>query len=99
MRSSEKRGRTPASVSATEAAKNLGRIVDRVREERATYVIERGGKPVARITPVDRAAFTIADFKALIAALPRADEAYLKATERASAVRNRPRVRRNPWAR
>jgi prevent-host-death family protein len=87
-------------VSATEAAKNFGRLVDRVREERATYVVERGGKPVARITPVDRAAFTLADFKALIAALPRTtSDDYMNAAERAAAAHNHPRARRNPWAR
>jgi prevent-host-death family protein len=96
---SKRHRRPPSRVSATEAAKNFGRLVDRVREERATYTVERGGKPVARITPVDREAFTLADQKTLIATVPRADEEYLKATERAAAARNRPRTRRNPWAR
>ena len=86
-------------MSATEAAKSFGRLVDRVREEHATYVIERGGKAVARIAPIERASFTMADFKRLIAALPHADEEYLTATERTTAQRNRPRKRRNPWAR
>lgn len=101
MSTASRRGRrhSGATVSATEAAKNFGRLVDRVREERATYIVERGGKAVARITPIDRAPFTAADFKALLAALPHADEAYLKATEDAAATRNRPRARRNPWER
>jgi antitoxin (DNA-binding transcriptional repressor) of toxin-antitoxin stability system len=86
-------------VSATEAAKNFGRLVDRVREERATYVIERGGKAVARIVPVDRTAFTLTDFKALIASLPHPGEEYLAAVSRATARHSRPRTRRNPWAR
>jgi antitoxin (DNA-binding transcriptional repressor) of toxin-antitoxin stability system len=86
-------------VSATEAAKNFGRLVERVREEHATYVIERGGKAVARIAPIERTSFTMADLRRLIAALPSADEEYLKATERATARRNRSRKRRNPWAR
>lgn len=88
-----------ARVSATEAAKNFGRLVDRVREERATYVVERGGKAVARIEPIERASFTMADFKTLFASVPNADEAYLNATERAAGERNRPRKRQNPWAR
>ena len=86
-------------VSATEAAKNFGRLVDRVREERATYVVERGGKAVARITPVERETFTMADFKTLMTTVPRIDDEYLKATERAAAAHNRPRKRKNPWAR
>ena len=88
-----------ARVSATEAAKNFGRLVERVREERATYVVERGGKAVARIAPVERPSFTLADFKTLIAALPPAGDEYLTATARAATSRNRPRKRRNPWAR
>jgi antitoxin (DNA-binding transcriptional repressor) of toxin-antitoxin stability system len=101
MRTTHKTGRyrTGSRVSATEAAKNFGRLVDRVREERATYTIERGGKAVARITPVDRQLFTLADLKLLVAALPRAEEAYLDAVERAASARNRPRTRGNPWAR
>ncbi|MCC7417691.1 MAG: hypothetical protein IT176_11165 [Acidobacteria bacterium] len=91
--------RRDTRVSATTAAKNLGRLVDRVREERITYVVERAGTPVARIGPVERAPFTMADFRALLATAPPADEAYLTALEGAAARHNRPRVRRNPWAR
>jgi antitoxin (DNA-binding transcriptional repressor) of toxin-antitoxin stability system len=87
------------SVPATEAAKNFGRLIDRVRETRATYVVERGGKPVASIAPVDREAFTMRDFKALIAERGRASAEYLETVERTSSRRNRPRVRRNPWGR
>jgi antitoxin (DNA-binding transcriptional repressor) of toxin-antitoxin stability system len=86
-------------VSATEAAKNFGRLVDRVREERVTYLVERGGTPVARIAPVARASCTMGAFKALAARLPRADDEYLTAVEGAIARHNRPRVRRSPWGR
>lgn len=88
-----------ARVSATEAAKNFGRLVDRVREERVTYVVERGGTAVARIAPIDRISFTIGDFKALFTSPPRADEPYLKAVDEAAARHNRRRPRRNPWER
>jgi antitoxin (DNA-binding transcriptional repressor) of toxin-antitoxin stability system len=91
--------RRPGSVSATDAAKNFGRLVDRVREERATYIVERGGTPVAQIGPVEERVCTVADFKALIAEAPRVDEEYLEAVEAAAARHNRPRVRRNPWER
>ncbi len=92
-------GRAGSRVSATEAAKNFGRLVDRVREERASYVVERGGTPVARIAPVGRASFTLGDLRALVATLPSADDAYLQAVSRAVARHNRPRTRRSPWAR
>ena len=86
-------------VAATEAAKNFGRLVDRVREERATYVIERGGKPVAQIGPLGTLTSTMADLKALVSmTTPHVDETYLRAVERSVRRHNAPRVRRNPWA-
>jgi antitoxin (DNA-binding transcriptional repressor) of toxin-antitoxin stability system len=92
-------GRGAARVSATDAAKHFGRLVDRVREDRATYVIERGGQPVARIGPVERASFTMSDFKDLARGLPGVGEEYPDLVERAVARHNRPRIRRNPWER
>ena len=37
-----------ASVSATEAAKNFGELVDRVREAGVAYVVERKGGRLPR---------------------------------------------------
>ncbi len=96
-----KGGRERRTVSATEAAKNFGRLVDRVREEEATYYVERGGTPVARISPVSssRPMATIRDLKALLWGPTGVDDAYLRAVEDAVDRHNQPRVRRNPWAR
>jgi len=100
MKSESRRHRRTVSVPATEAAKNFGRLIDQVRETRATYVVERGGRPVASIAPVERDAFTMRDLKSVVAESGRrAPAEYLDAVERASARRNRPRVRRNPWGR
>lgn len=97
------RGRTRKSagarVTATDAAKNFGHLVSRVREEGATYVVERGGKPVARISPVGVTGCTMAAFKALVAARPRADRAYAREVERVVRRHATPRVRTNPWER
>jgi prevent-host-death family protein len=90
---------TPGRVSATEAAKNFGRLVDRVREEGISYIVDRGGTPVARIGPVERRSCTLADLRGLIESLPRADEEYLRSVQDVTGGRNRPHVRRNPWAR
>lgn len=89
----------PARVSATEAAKNFGRLVDRVRERQVSYVVERSGIPVARIEPAGAPSCTMAGFKALIGGLPRPDEDYLRALEAIVARHKRPRLRRNPWER
>jgi len=94
--SEDERRRT---VSATEAAKTFGRLVDRVREAEATYIVERGGVPVARISPVAHRRATIRDLRALLGEGSRASEAYLEAVEAAVTRHNKPRVRRNPWGR
>lgn len=91
---------TPASVSATEAAKNFGRLVERVREEQTVYLIERGGTPVAQIGPVERLQpFTMAHLKALALELTRPVDGYAANVDRAIARHNRPRMRRHPWER
>ena len=87
-------------VTATETAKNFGSIIDRVREERAVYVVERGGTPVAEIGPVAKTV-TVRDFAELIrsGSIPVAGEEYLKAVEEGVAFWNREEVPRHPWAR
>lgn len=39
-------------ISATELARNLGDILNRVRYRGDTFLVERNGKPVARIMPL-----------------------------------------------
>src|SRR5512138_1245378 len=86
-------------IAATDAAKNFGHLVSRVREERASYVIERGGRAVARIGPVSASSSTMAALKAIVEARPQVDAGYLRAAERVVRRHNTPRVRRNPWER
>ena len=99
MRINGKARKREVRVPATEAAKTFGQLVDRVREDRATYIIERGGKPVAQITALDGRLFSFGALKTLVNALPRADADYLATLERVTTVRNKPRVRSNPWGR
>ena len=86
-------------VTATETAKNFGAIIDRVREERAVYVVERGGTPVAEIGPVKAKTVTIRDFVALVrsGSVPSPGEDYLEAVEEGIALYNRPEVPENRW--
>ena len=88
-------------VTATETARNFGSIIDRVREERAVYVVERGGNPVAEIRPVKAKTVTVRDFVEIIrsGSIPAAGEEYLKAVEEGVAFWNRVEVPRDPWAR
>jgi prevent-host-death family protein len=43
------------TVNATEAARNFSEMLDGVEHRGQTFVVTRGGKPVARITPVPTA--------------------------------------------
>jgi hypothetical protein len=96
---SRKAGERRHRVRATEAAKTFGRLVNRVREERATYIIERGGQAVAQIGPVEHRTFTVADFREFVETATHASEAHARAVAGAVSRHNKPSVRRNPWAR
>ena len=92
-------GSGKAAVSATHAAKNLGSILSRVREEGTIYVVERSGTPVAQIGPVENRALTMGEFAELARAAARrpADEEYLRAVEEGIAFLNRPEIPESPW--
>ena len=97
---SKRTGRSRSRVvSATEAARNFGEVLARVREERAVYVVERHGKPVARITPVEDRVFTVRDFVELIrsGAVPSPGTEYVRAVRDGIALFNRVEVPGGPW--
>ncbi|MCY3943576.1 MAG: type II toxin-antitoxin system Phd/YefM family antitoxin [Gemmatimonadetes bacterium] len=87
------------AVSATYAARNFASLVNRVREERAAYVVERNGKPVAEIRPVEDRVVTVREFVALFPADARqpADEEYLRSVEEGIAFFNRAEIPESPW--
>jgi prevent-host-death family protein len=89
----------PVRISATEAARHLSRIVDRVRDERITYIVERRGTPAAQIVPLPTHPCTLADLASVLQAEPQADEGWLKQVEAGVARMNRPAVPPHPWAR
>jgi prevent-host-death family protein len=43
------------TVNATEVARNFSEVLDGVEHRQRTYVVTRGGRPIARITPVPSA--------------------------------------------
>ena len=88
------------TIAATEAAKSFGRLVNRVSEGRATYVIERGGTPVAKIGPIETKDSTVgALMDALGASAPAFDDDYSARVKRNVKRANKPEVPKNPWAR
>jgi hypothetical protein len=86
-------------VSATEAAKNFGSIVDRVREDAAVYVVERSGTPVAEIRPAAGPPATVADLVALVRARTHSlDERFERAVRAGVRSLNRRERPTDPWA-
>ena len=95
-----KRALKAASIAATDAAKNFGALVDRVRETGATYVIERHGRPIAQIGPVTSAKpKTLRHVIEAIEAAPKLDDEVLRYIEEGIAIYNRPEVPKNRWER
>lgn len=64
------------SVTATEAVRDFSGILNLVRFKGDTYIVKRGGKPVARISPVEepRVARTLKELGTLVGALPKLGE-------------------------
>ena len=86
-------------IAASDAAKNFGRLVNRVCEERATYVVERHGRPIVQIGPAETHSATLRDFALLFERGPRLPAEYHRAVAGAVKRGNRPRVPDNPWER
>ena len=86
-----------ARVSATVAAKNFGTLVDRVREAGAAYVIERKGRPIARIAPVASRTCTMADLAEWFEGRRAQHVDYAKAVADHVKSVNRPRVPAARW--
>ena len=84
-------------VTASEAAKNFGALVDQVRESRSTYVVERAGVPVVQITPAVPPHPTLTDLVDCLRASGRLDERYLKDVERGVAFLNEPSIPSSRW--
>ncbi len=93
-------------VSATEAVRKFSSIVAQVREEGAVFVVERSGKPVARIGPAAKRSLTGGEFAALVRAgagaevgdPPGGGHDYCRAVEDGIAFLNRSEVPKTPWA-
>jgi hypothetical protein len=85
------------TISATAAAKTLGGLIDRVREERAEYVIERGGTPVARMGPIGPVSCTLGELAELMTRRVELDPKYLDEVEAGIRAWNRPSVPGDPW--
>jgi prevent-host-death family protein len=87
----------PTAVSATEAAKNFGELVDRVREAGCAYVVERKGKPIAEIAPVGRKRCTFLELVEWAEAVRPAPSEFGEAVKAHVKAVNRPAAPASRW--
>jgi antitoxin (DNA-binding transcriptional repressor) of toxin-antitoxin stability system len=82
-------------VSATEAARNFSDLISRVCYKGETYVVERGGKVMCQLVPVETRRCSGADLLALLTTLARPAGEFLSAVEEVS--RHQPLVEPSTW--
>ena len=59
-----------STISVTDAVRNFADFINRVAYRGEHFVLERGGRPVARLVPVPQAG-RLGDIPGLMAAIPR----------------------------
>jgi antitoxin (DNA-binding transcriptional repressor) of toxin-antitoxin stability system len=83
------------TITATELARNLSDILNRVRYKGESFKVVRGNDVVASIAPTPgRSPFTMADFAELLKGLPRPDAEFADDLE--WAVKNQPPMSEPP---
>jgi antitoxin (DNA-binding transcriptional repressor) of toxin-antitoxin stability system len=85
------------TISATRAARMFSDLLNRVRYRSETFIIERGGEPVGRLTPAGASRCTVAELAAHLRGGPKPDPGYWK--ELAAITRRQPKLPKSPWRR
>ena len=85
-----------SKISATKAARNFSDLVNRVYYKGETFVVERGGEPVCKISPAAPERFTGAEFVEPLSKLPRPDHEYFDVIE---LNKKQEPLGPSPWAR
>lgn len=84
-------------ISATEAARTLSDLLNRVRYRGESFVVERGGEAVCRIVPAGPPRCTVTDLLRVLKSAPLPDSGYLRAVK--ALTRRQPKLRKGPWER
>ena len=63
-------------ISATRTVRDFSEVLNTIKFKGVEYIIERGGKPVASMKPIDKEPdlMTLGDLKVLLKKLPRLNE-------------------------
>lgn len=84
-------------LSATEAARGLSDLLNRVHYRGESFIIERGGVPIGELRPAAPVRFTGADLLTLLRSLPSVDGEFFDDVE--SVANNQPHQPESPWER
>ncbi len=68
-------------ISATEAARNFSDLINRVSYRGETYTVERGGRAICRLSPVEVRGCSGAELLDVLAKLPRPSDEYLSTVD------------------
>lgn len=84
-------------ISVEQAAASLDALLDRVNASGESVIIERGGKPVGRLTPTSQA--TMSNLVGLLESWQKSDDGWADAVEEAVRAGNQPLIPESPWDR
>ena len=88
--------RTPTHITATELARNLSDVLNRIRYQGETFVVERNGVEVAVLRPPEPPkTMTMQEFVELLERLPRPGKSFADDVEWAR--KNQPPLDEDLW--
>jgi len=79
-------------ITATELARNLSDILNRVRYKGESFVIERNGEDIASIRPQSQLGITMKQLAKAMANIPLLDEDFEKDLEAARSILREPEL-------
>jgi antitoxin (DNA-binding transcriptional repressor) of toxin-antitoxin stability system len=80
---------TPCTITATQLAKSLSDVLNRIRYRGEEFVVERNGEAIAKLGPVEPAGIKWKELLERYPDLPRPDDTFADDLERIQAEMNR----------
>ena len=80
----------PTRITATELARNLSDVLNRVRYKGESFEVTRGGETIAEIKATERKRATVRDLIDLLENGPKPDPDFWKDVEEAHRMMNEP---------
>ena len=84
-------------ITATELARNLSDVLNRVRYKGESFEVTRGGETIAEIKATERKRATLQDFIDLMRNGPKPDPEFWDDVEQAHNEMNQPLPMKSPW--